>query len=173
MLFKSFILLMPVLSVVLAIDDPLAYRTVATTYAVPTPSNASTLWEFINSRSDLSSLKTEIEQDGGFLEAFNTIATWKWTFFASNNDAFANAGRYFSTFEATRKSFCPGFPNGLVVILNRDNQEREMVVGKHPYSALHSEFKLKASQFIATYQRFQVWHRHRQSKYDNTKAALL
>lgn len=101
MLFKSFLLLIPALSGVLAIDDPLAYRTVATTYAVPTPSNTSTLWEFINSRSDLSSLKTAVEQVGGFLEAFNTSATWKWTFFAPNNDAFANTGRYFSTFEAT------------------------------------------------------------------------
>jgi len=101
MLLRSLLLLIPGLSVGLAADDPLAYRTVATTYVAPNPSNVSTLWEFIVSRPDLSSLKTAVEQIGGFPEAFNTSATWKWTFFAPNNDAFANTGRYFSTFEAT------------------------------------------------------------------------
>ena len=39
----------------------------------------------------------------GFLTAFDTPATWNFTFFAPSNAAFNNTGAYFSTFRSTPK----------------------------------------------------------------------
>lgn len=39
----------------------------------------------------------------GFLEAFDSPATWSYTFFAPSNTAFNNTGAYYSTFAATPK----------------------------------------------------------------------
>jgi uncharacterized surface protein with fasciclin (FAS1) repeats len=39
----------------------------------------------------------------GFLQAFDTAATWSYTFFAPSNAAFNNTGAYFSTYAATPK----------------------------------------------------------------------
>lgn len=39
----------------------------------------------------------------GFLQAFDSQATWSYTFFAPSNTAFNNTGAYYSTFAATPK----------------------------------------------------------------------
>ncbi|KAL2851055.1 FAS1 domain-containing protein [Aspergillus pseudoustus] len=86
-----------------ALEDPLSYRQVEPVYTLPKPNNVTTLLDFIASRSDLSHLHKSIQQSGGFAEAFDTNPTWKFTFFAPNDEAFNNTGRYFETFEATPK----------------------------------------------------------------------
>lgn len=81
--------------------DPYNYRNVTSTYVAPVPSNTTTLLNFIKSRSDLSSLLEALEQCEGFPQAFDTNPTWKFTFFAPSNEAFAETGRYFSTLEGS------------------------------------------------------------------------
>ncbi|GIK01995.1 hypothetical protein Aspvir_006038 [Aspergillus viridinutans] len=91
-------------SVLAATQDPLTYRNIEPSYVAPKFSNTTTLLGFIKSRSDLSSLAEALDKVGGFSEAFDTDPTWKFTFFAPNNDAFEkNVGRYFTTFESTPK----------------------------------------------------------------------
>jgi hypothetical protein len=100
-------------SALAATEDPLIYRNVNPFYVTPKSPNTTTLLEFIKSRSDLSRLSEALDKVGGFSEAFGTDPTWKFTFFAPNNDAFEkNVGRYFTTFEstpyATRTESCAG-----------------------------------------------------------------
>lgn len=61
----------------------------------------TTLLGLIQSRPDLSKLAAALQQSGGFEQAFDTNPTWTFTFFAPNNDAFDNTGRYFDTFQNT------------------------------------------------------------------------
>ncbi|KAJ5619124.1 FAS1 domain-containing protein [Penicillium lagena] len=76
--------------------DPIAYRNINGAYQAPASANVTTLLDFIKSRSDLSSLASAVEGCGGFTEAFSTDATWDYTFFAPNNDAFEQyTGTYF------------------------------------------------------------------------------
>jgi hypothetical protein len=84
-----------------AAEDPLSYRSIDPVYTLPKPDNVTTLLDFIASRSDLNKLHASIQQSGGFQEAFDTNPTWKFTFFAPNDEAFNHTGRYFETFEST------------------------------------------------------------------------
>jgi uncharacterized surface protein with fasciclin (FAS1) repeats len=84
-----------------SIQDPYNYRNINTSYVAPVPENVTTLLDLIHSRSDLSSLAAALEQCGGFEQAFDTNPTWKFTFFAPNNAAFSEIGKYFSTMENT------------------------------------------------------------------------
>jgi hypothetical protein len=45
----------------------------------------------------------ESDHGTGFLQAFDTIPQWTYTFFAPSNAAFKNTGEYFTTFAATPK----------------------------------------------------------------------
>ncbi|RHZ54715.1 hypothetical protein CDV55_104199 [Aspergillus turcosus] len=123
--------------VLAATEDPLNYRNVNPFYIAPKSSNTTTLLDFIKSRSDLSRLSEALDKVGGFSEAFGTDPTWKFTFFAPNNDAFEkNVGRYFNTFEST--------PKGKWWLGN---------------SILHHyvpNTSLKSSNFNETYQQFQT-----------------
>ncbi|KAL2793241.1 FAS1 domain-containing protein [Aspergillus keveii] len=86
-----------------AAEDPLSYRSIDPVYTLSKPDNVTTLLDFSASRSDLNKLHTSIQQSGGFQEAFDTNPTWKFTFFAPNDEAFNHTGRYFETFESTPK----------------------------------------------------------------------
>lgn len=46
---------------------------------------------------------TPFDKFAGFLQAFDTVATWSYTFFAPSNAAFNSTGEYFSTYAATPK----------------------------------------------------------------------
>ncbi|OBT41686.1 hypothetical protein VE00_07800 [Pseudogymnoascus sp. WSF 3629] len=84
--------------------QPLTYATVPKgTYVSPKNSNVTTLLDFIKSRDDLTSLASVLAECGGFLQAFDSQATWSYTFFAPSNTAFNNTGAYYSTFAATPK----------------------------------------------------------------------
>lgn len=84
------------------IADPYNYRNIPSNYVAPKPAGVTTLLDFVNSRSDLTSLASVLEQCGGFQEAFDTNPTWKFTFFAPNNEAFTqHTGTYFSTSQET------------------------------------------------------------------------
>ncbi|KFZ23693.1 hypothetical protein V502_01821 [Pseudogymnoascus sp. VKM F-4520 (FW-2644)] len=84
--------------------QPLTYATVPEgTYVPPKNPNVTTLLDFVKSRSDLTSLASVLAECGGFLQAFDTPATWSYTFFAPSNTAFNNTGAYYSTFAATPK----------------------------------------------------------------------
>ncbi|KFY91691.1 hypothetical protein V500_04510 [Pseudogymnoascus sp. VKM F-4518 (FW-2643)] len=84
--------------------QPLTYATVPEgTYVPPKNPNVTTLLDFVKSRSDLTSLASILAECGGFLEAFDSPATWSYTFFAPSNTAFNNTGAYYSTFAATPK----------------------------------------------------------------------
>ncbi|KAL4938377.1 hypothetical protein BDV06DRAFT_201030 [Aspergillus oleicola] len=101
---KSATLLLAILSsLATAFTDPLSYRSLEPVYTLPKDDNATSLVDFIASRSDLSQLHEALSQSGGFEEAFDTTPTWKFTFFAPNNEAFEHTGRYFKTFEETPK----------------------------------------------------------------------
>ncbi|KAL2811576.1 FAS1 domain-containing protein [Aspergillus granulosus] len=123
-------------SLVTAIQDPLSYRSIEPVYTLPKPENVTTLLDFIASRSDLSQLHKSIQQSGGFEEAFDTNPTWKFTFFAPNDEAFNNTGRYFKTFEAT--------PKGKWWLGNT-------IIHHYVPNSI-----LQASSFNETYQRFQT-----------------
>ncbi|KAL3463719.1 FAS1 domain-containing protein [Aspergillus heterothallicus] len=102
MRLNSFLLaVLPALAT--AFEDPLSYRSIEPAYTLPKSDSVITLFDYIASRSDLSQLHKSIQQAGGFAEAFDTNPTWKFTFFAPNDEAFKNTGRYFNTFEATPK----------------------------------------------------------------------
>ncbi|KAL2814524.1 FAS1 domain-containing protein [Aspergillus cavernicola] len=119
-----------------AFQDPLSYRSIKPVYTAPKPDNVTTLLDLMASRSDLSQLHEALSESGGFEEAFATIPTWDFTFFAPNNHAFAHTGRYFSTFKAT--------PKGKWWLGNTI---------MHHYVA---NSVLKISDFNETYQRFQT-----------------
>ncbi|KAH2177297.1 hypothetical protein KXV74_005115 [Aspergillus fumigatus] len=124
-------------SVFAATEDPLNYRNIERPYIAPKPSNTTTLLEYIKSRSDLSRLSEALDKVGGFSEAFDTDPTWKFTFFAPNNDAFEkNVGRYFNTFESTPKG--------------------RWWLGNTMLHHYVPNTNLKSSSFNETYQQFQT-----------------
>ncbi|PKX89860.1 uncharacterized protein P174DRAFT_464258 [Aspergillus novofumigatus IBT 16806] len=124
-------------SVLAETQDPLNYRNIKPSYVAPKSSNTTTLLEFIKSRSDLSRLSEALDKVGGFSEAFDTDPTWKFTFFAPNNDAFEkNVGRYFNTFEATPKG--------------------KWWLGNTILHHYVPNTSLKSSSFNVTYQQFQT-----------------
>ncbi|KAH6683948.1 FAS1 domain-containing protein [Halenospora varia] len=83
---------------------PLTYGTIpAGTYSPPKNSSVITLLDLVKSRDDLTTLAGVLAECGGFLQAFDTAATWSYTFFAPSNAAFNNTGAYFSTYAATSK----------------------------------------------------------------------
>ncbi|KAF4779242.1 hypothetical protein HER10_EVM0002163 [Colletotrichum scovillei] len=75
--------------------NPLSYASKpAGTYVPSKTPNTTTLLDFIKSRSDLTTLA----------EAFDTVPTWDFTFFAPSNAAFEkHTGQYFNTFLPTPK----------------------------------------------------------------------
>lgn len=93
------------LGMVHAANDPLSYRSIPSQYEPQVPSNITTLLDFIQSRPDLSHLAEALDASGGFAQAFNTNPSWKFTFFAPNNDAFQYTGQYFNTFQNTPYDF--------------------------------------------------------------------
>ncbi|ORY58838.1 FAS1 domain-containing protein [Pseudomassariella vexata] len=105
-------------------------------YIVPKPEGTESLLDFIRSRSDLSVLAEVIANSSGFTEAFDTIPTWDYTFFAPSNAAFNNTGQYFKTFSVT--------PKGKFWLGN---------VLQHHYVP---NTKLNTTTFNSTYTRFQT-----------------
>ncbi|KAM0327556.1 hypothetical protein ACHAQA_005847 [Verticillium albo-atrum] len=73
------------------------------TYTVPKVAGKTTLLDFIKSRPDLSTLAEILKEPAGFTEAFDTVPSWDFTFFAPSNEAFNNTGQYFDTYAATAK----------------------------------------------------------------------
>ncbi|CRK12250.1 hypothetical protein BN1723_004859, partial [Verticillium longisporum] len=90
------------------------------TWTVPKVQGKTTLLDFINSRSDLTTLAELLKEPAGelstpppptvsmltyqgFATAFDTIPGWDFTFFAPSNEAFNNTGQYFDTYAATAK----------------------------------------------------------------------
>ncbi|KAK7433634.1 hypothetical protein Landi51_13844 [Colletotrichum acutatum] len=64
----------------------------------------TTLLDLIKSRSDLTTLAKVLDGSAGFTEAFDTVPTWDYTFFAPSNAAFEkHTGQYFNTFTPTPK----------------------------------------------------------------------
>ncbi|KAL4751949.1 hypothetical protein BDW72DRAFT_192459 [Aspergillus terricola var. indicus] len=96
-------LVLSLTALAIASQDPLSYRPVDPVYTPSKTANTTTLFDFVSSRPDLSNLIAVVERTGGFKEAFDTEPTWSFTFFAPNNDAFKNTGRYFLTFDETPK----------------------------------------------------------------------
>ncbi|KAI8965320.1 FAS1 domain-containing protein [Daldinia sp. FL1419] len=83
---------------------PLSYRPAPEgLYEPPKPVDSTSLLDYINSRPDLDSLAKVLSGSSGFLQAFNTIPTWNFTFFAPSNTAFNHTGEYFNTFSDTPK----------------------------------------------------------------------
>ncbi|KAI1474103.1 FAS1 domain-containing protein [Daldinia eschscholtzii] len=83
---------------------PLSYRPAPEGLYKPPKSAASTsLLEYVNSRSDLSTLTRVLAESSGFLQAFDTVPTWNFTFFAPSDTAFKNTGEYFEMFAQTPK----------------------------------------------------------------------
>ncbi|KAI1652456.1 FAS1 domain-containing protein [Daldinia decipiens] len=83
---------------------PLSYRAApGNLYEPPRPVGSISLLEYVNSRSDLNSLARILSQSAGFTQAFNTIPTWNFTFFAPSDAAFDHTGEYFNTFAGTPK----------------------------------------------------------------------
>jgi hypothetical protein len=140
-------------SVLAATQDPLNYVNIKPAYVSPRSSNTTTLLEFIKSRSDLSRLSEALDKVGGFSEAFDTDATWKFTFFAPNNDAFEkNVGRYFTSFESTpyghhNKSMCWSLTA---------NRKGKWWLGNSILHHYVPNTNLKSSNFNESYQQFQV-----------------
>ncbi|KAF3345998.1 hypothetical protein VD0002_g6730 [Verticillium dahliae] len=73
------------------------------TWTVPKVQGKTTLLDFINSRSDLTTLAKLLKEPAGFTTAFDTVPGWDFTFFAPSNEAFNNTGQYFDTYAATAK----------------------------------------------------------------------
>ncbi|KAF3356921.1 hypothetical protein VDGD_04758 [Verticillium dahliae] len=73
------------------------------TWTVPKVQGKTTLLDFINSRSDLTTLAKLLKEPAGFTTAFDTVPSWDFTFFAPSNEAFNNTGQYFDTYAATAK----------------------------------------------------------------------
>ncbi|RYO88597.1 hypothetical protein DL766_007240 [Monosporascus sp. MC13-8B] len=87
------------------VDRPLlSYTPIpASAYEPPVKDGTITLLDFLKSKESLSNLTAAVEQVPGFAQAFNTSATWNYTFFAPSNTAFRNTGQYFGTFALTPK----------------------------------------------------------------------
>ncbi|ETS86072.1 hypothetical protein PFICI_04097 [Pestalotiopsis fici W106-1] len=82
----------------------LAYAPVpSSAYTAPVPTGITTLLNFIHTRPELSNLSALVEDVPGFVQAFNTPTSWKYTFFAPSNTAFDKTGQYFETFANTPK----------------------------------------------------------------------
>ncbi|GFF50759.1 uncharacterized protein sll1483 [Aspergillus lentulus] len=140
-------------SVLAATEDPLNYRNIKPSYVAPKLSNTTTLLEFIRSRSDLSRLSEALDKVGGFSEAFSTDPTWKFTFFAPNNDAFEkNVGRYFNTFESTPY----GYPTESFRRLLTVHRKGKWWLGNTILHHYVPNTNLKSSNFNGTYQQFQT-----------------
>ncbi|KAG7120536.1 Periostin like protein [Verticillium longisporum] len=73
------------------------------TWTVPKVQGKTTLLDFINSRSDLTTLAKLLKEPAGFTTAFDTVSGWDFTFFAPSNEAFNNTGQYLETYAATAK----------------------------------------------------------------------
>jgi hypothetical protein len=110
-----------------AARDPLSYATIPEGVYVP-PKNESimTVLDLLKSRDDCSTLVSHIETSAGmripsfvfttfsglslmqmeivgFSQAFDTLPSWSFTFFAPSNAAFRNLGSYFETYFDTPK----------------------------------------------------------------------
>lgn len=139
--------------VLAATEDPLNYRNINAFYVAPKSSNTTTLLEFIKSRSDLSRLSEALDKVGGFSEAFGTHPTWKFTFFAPNNDAFEkNVGRYFNTFESAPYGHPPKSMRWLLTV----HRKGKWWLGNSILHHYIPNTSLKSSNFNETYQQFQV-----------------
>ncbi|KAI0117509.1 FAS1 domain-containing protein [Daldinia grandis] len=83
---------------------PLSYRVAPENlYQPPKLVGSVSLLEYINSRSNLDSLARILSESAGFVQAFDTIPTWNFTFFAPSDTAFSHTGEYFDTFAGTPK----------------------------------------------------------------------
>ncbi|KAH8679609.1 FAS1 domain-containing protein [Tricladium varicosporioides] len=83
---------------------PLTYAAIPDgTYAPAKSPNVTTLLDFVKSRDDLTTLLSILSECAGFVQAFDTTASWSYTFFAPSNTAFNNTGAYFATYAATPK----------------------------------------------------------------------
>ncbi|KAI1390414.1 FAS1 domain-containing protein [Hypoxylon trugodes] len=104
--FKSFILLL-FSYLVLANDSarlPLSYRASPEgLYGPPKPAGSVSLLDYVNSRTDLSVLAKVLRDSSGFTQAFDTVPTWNFTFFAPSDTAFNHTGEYFNTYAETPK----------------------------------------------------------------------
>ncbi|KAJ4991052.1 hypothetical protein SVAN01_03402 [Stagonosporopsis vannaccii] len=83
--------------------DPLIYASIPDDTYIAPKQGLTTLLDVIKSRDDLSALARGLQEPAGFAAAFDTPATWNFTFFAPSDTAFNNTGAYFSTFRATPK----------------------------------------------------------------------
>lgn len=105
---------------------PLSYRpSPESVYVPPKSEDSISILDYVNSRNDLSILAQVISECAGecdpsligrcsrdrsrltyvigFVQAFDTIPTWNFTFFAPSDTAFNQTGEYFNTFAATLK----------------------------------------------------------------------
>ncbi|KAI1370955.1 FAS1 domain-containing protein [Hypoxylon crocopeplum] len=83
---------------------PLSYRpSPGGLYEPPKPAGSISLLDYVNSRSDLSILAQALSGSAGFTQAFSTVPTWKFTFFAPSDTAFNNTGEYFNSYAETPK----------------------------------------------------------------------
>ncbi|KAI0385665.1 FAS1 domain-containing protein [Hypomontagnella monticulosa] len=83
---------------------PLSYRSSPKDlYEPPKPTGSVSLLDYVTSRSDLSTLAQVLSESAGFTQAFNTLPTWNFTFFAPSDTAFNHTGQYFNTYTATPK----------------------------------------------------------------------
>ncbi|XXG96833.1 hypothetical protein Hte_003124 [Hypoxylon texense] len=83
---------------------PLSYRpSPESVYVPPKPEDSVSLLDYVNSRDDLTILAQVVSECAGFAQAFDTIPTWKFTFFAPSDTAFNQTGEYFNTFAETPK----------------------------------------------------------------------
>ncbi|KAI1643237.1 FAS1 domain-containing protein [Daldinia loculata] len=83
---------------------PLSYRAIPENlYEPPKPVGSISLLEHVNSRSNLNILARILSESAGFTQAFSTIPTWNFTFFAPSDTAFNHTGEYFNTFAGTPK----------------------------------------------------------------------
>ncbi|KAI2619459.1 FAS1 domain-containing protein [Hypomontagnella submonticulosa] len=94
-------------SLVLAEDSdrlPLPYRpSPEGLYVPPKPLGSVSLLDYITTRSDLSTLAQVLSGSAGFVQAFDTVPTWNFTFFAPSDTAFKQTGQYFNTYVETPK----------------------------------------------------------------------
>ncbi|KAI6087340.1 FAS1 domain-containing protein [Hypoxylon rubiginosum] len=83
---------------------PLSYRpSPDNLYEPPRSGDSVSLFDYVNSRNDLTVLARVISECAGFAQAFDTVPTWNFTFFAPSDTAFNQTGEYFNTFAETPK----------------------------------------------------------------------
>jgi hypothetical protein len=137
-----------------ATTDPLNYRNI-TGYASPQSSNVLTALDFIRSRSDLSTLAEKIDELGGFAEAFGTDPSWKFTFFAPNNDAFASyTGTYFDVFENSPYEKLEILKRILEILI--EYRKGKWWLGNTILHHYVPNSEIESTSFNETMQRFQV-----------------